>query len=661
MSLRHTIKTLLSGPQTQASPPGGFGYNQAPNPTPNQPHHAQQQFGYHQAAPVNYGNSGGQPVMVPNPQSYGYPPPPSQFPQMYAPPPHQQPQQYHCPPAPLNSAPSGPLYHQNHNAFTPQSGLSYAPASVPPPLQQSFQPPNSQIQQYGPTPSTTSIFQQPPQPHTLAQGQYLPPKQYGPPPPVPSATHPNYQQPVANPLHQEQQKQQPTSNPVQQYANVPHLRQDQQQPPRTPLSPPPPYMQFEQPFISQAAVQPSGPAATSPRPTLNFAPPPLSNNPKPPFSQIEEQSQEQSQSRQQYANPYTASAPKVNPSTSGTDLGDASSSIPQQTSHLKQTHIQADALDEPQRPASTKPQSDPVAYEGATPTSYTPTGIIHPSMFTQWNTATSVTSGRVPNLLAGQPQSPTKSMSAKPPPAAATINSAPPQPTYPGIKGHKPTQSVNRSLTFSKKNADGSPNWNGTLLTIDGMSSETFTRFVNGLYNFAGQDEDPLGLTPDQMRILLERLDMPDERNYPKRYSLAAPKAKPADPASFVHTSLIQYYSIFDVTYITEGNLMPIVTRDGFQQYMTAEVLIDPSGMHRRFLRLLANFGNQIIDPFTKIPFGNVQFQREYLPPVPNDQYIARDKKQQEALQAREAHDSQQYYNIDQQTSGYHQSGSWGI
>ncbi|KAF3220427.1 hypothetical protein TWF106_006753 [Orbilia oligospora] len=657
MSLRHTIKTLLSGPQTQASPPGGFGY-----PTPNQPHHAQQQPGYHQAAPVNYGNSGGQPAMVPNPQSYGYAPPPSQFPQMYAPPPQQQSQQYHCPPVPLNSVPSGPLYHQNHNSFTPQSGLSYAPPSAPPPpLQQSFQPPNSQIQQYGPTPSTTSIFQQPSQSHTLAQGQYLPPTQYGLPPPVPSATHPNYQQPVANSLHQEQQKQQPTSNLAQQYANVPHLRQDQQQPPRTPLSPPPPYMQFEQPFISQAAVQPSGPAATSPRPTLNFAPPSLSNNPKPPSSQIEEQqSQEQSQS-QQYANSYTPSVPKLKSSTSGTDIRDVFGSIPQQTSHLKQTHVQADALDEPQRPASTKPQSDPVASKGATSTSYTPTGIIHPSMFTQWNTATSVTSGRIPHLPAGQPQSPTKSMSAQPPPTADTINSAPPQPTYPGIKGHKPTQSVNRSLTFSKKNADGSPNWNGTLLTIDGMSSETFTRFVNGLYNFAGQDEDPLGLTPDQMRILLERLDMPDERNYPKRYSLAAPKAKPADPASFVHTSLIQYYSIFDVTYITEGNLMPIVTRDGFQQYMTAEVLIDPSGMHRRFLRLLANFGNQIIDPFTKVPFGNVQFQREYLPPVPNDQYIARDKKQQEALQAREAHDSQQYYNSDQQTSGYHQSGSWGI
>ncbi|KAF3187700.1 hypothetical protein TWF788_001919 [Orbilia oligospora] len=584
MSLRHTIKTLLSGPQTQASPPGGFGY-----PTPNQPHHAQQQPGYHQAAPVNYGNSGGQPAMVPNPQSYGYAPPPSQFPQMYAPPPQQQSQQYHCPPVPLNSVPSGPLYHQNHNSFTPQSGLSYAPPSAPPPpLQQSFQLPNSQIQQYGPTPSTTSIFQQPSQSHTLAQGQYLPPTQYGLPPPVPSATHPNYQQPVANSLHQEQQKQQPTSNPAQQYANVPHLRQDQQQPPRTPLSPPPPYMQFEQPFISQAAVQASGPAATSPRPTLNFAPPPLSNNPKPPSSQIEEQqSQEQSKS-QQYANSYTPSVPKLKSSTSGTDIRDVFGSIPQQTSHLKQTHVQADALDEPQRPASTKPQSDPVASKGATSTSYTPTGIIHPSMFTQWNTATSVTSGRIPHLPAGQPQSPTKSMSAQPPPAADTINSAPPQPTYPGIKGHKPTQSVNR-------------------------------------------------------------------------YSLAAPKAKPADPASFIHTSLIQYYSIFDVTYITEGNLMPIVTRDGFQQYMTAEVLIDPSGMHRRFLRLLANFGNQIIDPFTKVPFGNVQFQREYLPPVPNDQYIARDKKQQEALQAREAHDSQQYYNGDQQTSGHHQSGSWGI
>ncbi|KAK6504515.1 hypothetical protein TWF506_002709 [Arthrobotrys conoides] len=661
MSLRHTIKTLLNGPQTQAPLSGGFGYNQAPNQAQQQLYGGPAPYGYQQATSANHGNPPGpyappqgQSMMTPNPQSYGYAPPPSQPPQMYAPPLQQQSQQYHCPQPPLNSVPTRPVYAPNHNTFPPQNGLSYAPPSAPPPPQQPFQQPNSYIQQYNPTPPATYNFQQPPQPqsqpHVQAQSQYLPPTQYGAPPPVPSTTHPNYQQSTANPL-QQQQQQQSIGNPVQQYAHVMHSNQDQQQPPRTPLSPPPPYMQFEQPSISQAVAQPGRPTATSPKPPLNFVSPPPPNNPQPP-SHVEQQ---------QYPNSHAGSTPKLKQSSSRTEIRDIYASTPQETYQPKQIRAQSEALNLPQPPSSTNPASQSIAPEGAPAAPIAPSGIIHPSMFAQWNAATSITSGQVPNLPSSQPQLPLESMSPKPPSVAASTSPAPAQPTYPGVKGHKPAQSVNRSLTFSKKNADGSPNWNGTLLTIDGISSETFTRFVNGLYNFAGQDEDPLGLTPDQMRVLLERLDMPDERNYPKRYSLAAVKANAADPASFVHTSLIQYYSIFDVTYITESNLMPIVTRDGFQQYMTAEVLIDPSGMHSRFLQLLANFGSQIIDPFTKIPFGRVQFQRECLPPVPNDQYIARDRKQQEALQARGAHDSQQYYNSEQQASGYHQSGSWGI
>ncbi|RVD84798.1 uncharacterized protein DFL_006521 [Arthrobotrys flagrans] len=675
MSLRHTIKSLLSGPQTQAPPPGGFGYNQAPNPSPQQQYGGLAPYGYHQAAPAVYGGPHepyttpqGQPIMPPNPQTYRYAHPPSQIPQMYAPPPQQQPQ-YHCPQPPLSSAPTGPVYHQNNNTFSPQNGLSYAPPSVPPP-QQPLQQPNPHAQQYSPTPPATATFK--PQPHTQAQGQYLPPTQYGVPPPVPSTTHPTYQQPTANPLQQQQQQsQQPTGNSVLQYAQAPP-RQDQQQPPRTPLSPPPPYMQFEQPSLSQAVAQPSqSPSAPPPRPVLNFAPPLPPNNSQPsPAGHVQQQQQQQQQQHQQQhqhqhqqlpVSAYGAVAPKLTTSASKADIRDIFGPTPQQTQLTQLTPTQSEPLNAPQRPASTKPQSGTVASEGAPPELTTPSGIIHPSMLAQWSAATSITSGPIPNLPSAHPQSPPKSTSPKPQPVAANTSPAPPQLTYPGVKGHKPTQSVNRSFTFSKKNADGSPNWNGTLLTIDGMSSETFTRFVNGLYNFAGQDEDPLGLTPDQMRVLLERLDMPDERNYPKRYFLAAPKANAADPASFIHTSLIQYYSIFDVTYITESNLMPIVTRDGFQQYMTTEVLIDPSAMHSRFLQLLSNFGHQIIDPFTKAPFGKVQFKRECLPPVPNDQYVARDKKQQEALQARDAHDSQQYYSSDQQISGYHQSSSWGI
>ncbi|KAK6505887.1 hypothetical protein TWF481_007776 [Arthrobotrys musiformis] len=617
MSLRHTIKTLLSGPQTQAPPAEGYGYNnQAPGPPPNsaQQHHQQYgvpaPYGYHQAGPSIYGGPAasyslpqGPPVVPPHPQSYGYAPPSSHGPQMYVPPPQQQQpqpqpqqqqnQQYHCPATAFNSRPTGPSYNHNGSGFAPQNGLSYAPPSAPPP-QPSFQQPHPTpyMPQFSPTAPSTTAFQ--PSPGFQSPGQYPPPIQYGAPPPVPSATHPAYQQPANVPNHQpqpeqrQQTQQQPTGDPVLQYAQVPPHRSAQQQPLPTPLSPPPPYMQFEQASVPQSAATAG------------------------------------SQQR----------VPQMQPGS--------------------------ETMSDSQRLASTKPQSgqDLVA-EGLPSASTSPSGIIHPSMLAQWNSATSIASGPIPNLPSAQSQSPPKSTSPNPK-ATATTNPAPPQPMYPGAKGHKPTGSVNRSFTFSKKNADGSPNWNGVLLTIDGMSSETFTRFVNGLYNFAGQDEDPLGLTPGQMLVLLERLNIPDERNYPKRYSLAASKANGTDPANFVHTSLIQYYSIFDVTYITESNLMPIVTRDGFQQYMTTEVLIDPSAMHGRFLRLLANFGHQIIDPFTKTPFGNIQFDRECLPPVPNDQYVARDKKQQEALQSREAHNAQQYYDGEHQ-GGYHQSSSWGI
>ncbi|KAK6335707.1 hypothetical protein TWF730_003085 [Orbilia blumenaviensis] len=666
MSLRHTIKTLLSGPQTQAAPPGGYGYNQVPSP--NQPQQQQYgtptPYGYQAGAPVAqggpigqagpYGPQQGQPMMSPTPQAYGYAPPPSQIQQTFAPPPQQQPYQYHCPQAPLNSA---PVYQHNVSAFTSQNTSSYGHPSgtSPPQLQQTFQHSNPHLHQYSPTPPATATFP----PHAQAQGQYLLPVQQYTPPPIPSASHPNYQ-PATAPVFQQQQ-QQPSSNPAVQYAQTPLAhRQDQQQPPPTPLSPPPPYMRFEQPSLSQS-IAPTGqtPSYTQ-NPALDYAPPQQSGSKAPsPGPQIGQQQQQQ-----QPASPYLEGPPKRKSSTSK-GANEYMFTLALQGTKQAPTPFAPHSLST--EPASVKPESEESEnFEGTPPTRTNTDGLIHPSMLAQWSAATAIKTGPIPILPSAQAQLPPKSASPGPSVAVGQNNasSAPPQPTYPGGKGHRPTGSVNRSFTFSKKNADGSPNWNGTLLTIDGMSSETFTRFVNGVYNFAGQDEDPLGLTPDQVRVLLERLDMPDERNYPKRYSSAALINGASDPTAFVNTSLIQYYSIFDVTYITESGLMPIVTRDGFQQYMTTEVLINPSAMHGRFLRLLTNFGHQIIDPFTKRPFGNVQFERGCLPPVPNDQYVARDKKQQEALQAREeANSSQQYYGGEQQhqTNAYPQSSSWGI
>ncbi|KAF3904229.1 hypothetical protein ABW21_db0206959 [Orbilia brochopaga] len=289
----------------------------------------------------------------------------------------------------------------------------------------------------------------------------------------------------------------------------------------------------------------------------------------------------------------------------------------------------------------------------------TPSGIIHPSLLAQWTAAT-----KRPSLSKSPPSGQTQSYSQElPPKSNSPITSQAARP------GHDPTSSVNRSLTFSKMNADGTPNWSGLLLTIDGLPSETFTRFVDGIYNYAGLDDDPLGLTPDQMRVLLERLEIPDEDNHPKRLALRAHRMQAGDPVTLVNTSMIQFYTTFNLTYITEANLMPLITRDGFQQYMISNVLVDPSAMHICFNRLLAKFGHYIIDPPTKKPFGSVQIDRICYPAVPNDQYVSLHQKQTEALTAKENMDIAGYghhhqgdsTNSNPHGAGYRHQSSWGI
>src|SRR4051812_38996469 len=99
MSLRHTIKSLISGPQTQAAS-GGGNFNQGQGPGP-QGQYGASPYGYNPQAPVPHGGPGGSyslphgpPMASPVSPSYGAYPQNQYPPNQYAPLGHQQPQQY---------------------------------------------------------------------------------------------------------------------------------------------------------------------------------------------------------------------------------------------------------------------------------------------------------------------------------------------------------------------------------------------------------------------------------------------------------------------------------------------------------------------------------------------------------------------------------------
>ncbi|EPS38671.1 hypothetical protein H072_7633 [Dactylellina haptotyla CBS 200.50] len=651
MSLRHTIKTLLNGPQTQAPADGyaqGYTQNHGQAPPQAQPAHGSpQHYGHGQGPPYGYHQQGvpqGQPYSPPAAPHFqqpyaGYAPAQPHFQQpLQQPPPtgfapvhqqHQQHQQQHQyqyhPPQPAAAA-----GYNSANAFAPQNPHTYQPPpSAPVPgLSQSHTFPVTRF-------AHQAI---PPQPQSTSHA--VPHLQYG-PPPVPSVAH------QAHPLQQTLQQTQagnPTLQYAQQYAPISSIPQDPSLP-QTPMSPPPPYVQSLHPTSTSFSVtKVDSKPATPVQPLPNDQPPsPLNHGSAPISPPPQFQHHPPVRHEQNSTSPSASPQPPHQP--------------PHQTNPQKTPNIESQPQQHPSWPAY-KPDTNqsnstaaPVSATTASPPQ-TPSGIIHPSMLAQWSAAAAPKQSGTPSSPQVQPSSTSQSQVAQP-----SGSGVPPQPSYPGGKGHRPVGSVSRSLTFSRKNADGSPNWSGVLLTIDGLPSETFTRFVDGMYNFAGKEEDPLGLTPDQIRVLFERLDMPDEKNHPKRLALIANKKNHPNPVSFVNTSLIQCYTIFDLTYITEPNLMPIVTREGFQQYMMTEVLMDPSSMHKRFNRLLGSFGHEIIDPTSKKPFGRVQIDRECFPTMNNDQYIARDKKRQEALEARELANN----GVEASQGGYGQQSSWGI
>ncbi|KAF3940072.1 hypothetical protein ABW19_dt0210428 [Dactylella cylindrospora] len=497
----------------------------------------------------------------------------------------------------------------------------------------------------------------PPPPQYTESPQQQPPFYHN-----PSQNAPQPHQQVAQQVPQ-QTPTLPAQNPIPQHQHDPY--QAPQQPPTPSLS------QYSQHITSPTAnipgafpmsppFSPTAPTATQPFPQSNTSGPTAV---KPATPKQTYTAYQPPQYQAQPAAPATKPqrAPSVAQSTSSYQEPSAAQKTP------------ATPIAEPQRVSSAAAQTPSQPPQAALQSPPSPTGKIHPSMLAQWSAATAIKSGPIPNLPSAQPQSPPTATSPKP-----AQSSPPPQPTYPG---HKSTGSVSRSLTFSKKNSDGSPNWEGILLTIDGIPSETFTRLVDGIFDFASGTTDADGLTPDQMRVLFERLGMPDSENHgklsqpiklqsqanfptpAKRYSTIAHQMGNPDPVSFVNTSMIMFYTIFNLTYFTEDNLTPVITREGLTQYMISDVLIDPSTMHTRYNQLLANFGHYIIDPPTKKPFGPVQIDRKCYPAVPNDQYVSRSKKQAEALQARESAESSRYAYNAQSSEGweYKHQGSWGI
>ncbi|KAJ6257438.1 hypothetical protein Dda_7222 [Drechslerella dactyloides] len=640
MSLRHTIRSLLTGPQAQApsagppqqyagypphSAPAGGGPYPPPQPSyasyhqQQQQQQQQQQFysGYpppahqQQHHQPHYNNHHHQQYPQPHPQSQPFYQPQHQ--------PQHQPQFQ-----PQHQSQFQPQHHQPHSQFQPQPHQQ-PPAN--PCVPQNLPPVAPVYHQPHPTPTSPTAHQQP--------------SHFGAPPPVPSATHPSRYAPP---------QQSGSGYPS---TAVPYDSQLHQQ--EIPTSPPPPYALTPHP--SQTAFsQPPAPHTTSQdvplaSPTASHA----STSYQPQYAPPNKQEQE-------LLNNLARPAEHPQPTSSTGQSRDILSPALKQNPHQLHPPASSSAA-APLNTTAHEPQSP-----GAQDSLATPSGIIHPSLLAQWTAATKQPSSpQTPLGGQTQPQDHHHQQQQQQQPPKSDPNFTYPQAARPG---HKSTGSVNRSLTFSKKNSDGSPNWSGILLTIDGLPSETFTRFVDGIYSFAGQDHDPLGLTPDQMRVLFERLEIPDKENHPKRIALNAHKMNAMDPVPLVNTGMIQFYTTFNLTYITEANLMPLITRDGFQQYMTTKVLVDPSAMHIHFNRLLAKFGHHIIDPLTKAPFGSVQIDRSCYPAIPNDQYVGQYQKQHEALTTKENTDFTSYGNHQPNSpansapmhgSGYSHQSSWGI
>ncbi|KAF3902807.1 hypothetical protein AA313_de0205452 [Arthrobotrys entomopaga] len=747
MSLRHTLRTLLNGPQTQEPAPAGqYGYvpnQQQPQPLshpPSQPpsHYGAPQYGQSQL-PFGYTQAQTQPqpqfhtpsqAPIHNPMPQG--PPAHTSP--YAPPPHGAPIAAQAQ-QPYTGAGTG--YPQQHFQ---QPTLNYAPAphqvafdhtAKPPPVNQTFQLPptvgvynsHNNLTNFG-GPQNPSIYRPQFSASPIQQNQYQTQPQTSPSPYAPLS-------PVIPSIQGQPNGPQTLSNLHYAPPSVPPPASPNTQPPQTPSTPQfapqssPIKEQFSHnqypfpPSFSQPSTVPNSPFI----PNSQRIPSPIPQNLTSPTPAPTVSGQSINQNlNYQPASPSYAPVSTENPpqqpsrqSSFGTEIkSPVPGSAPQEQHRpLEQTHHPSQTPShEPLGTLSSSPDPSSTGHGSilaASPLTANlppdiPSGIIHPSMLKQWSRTNTLNSIRIPtppiaqsdgvsNLLSAppsktpdlpimlsekspnlpifhsgetssspsmQPQVSPRPPSPKPPSPEPFGFGLPPQSAYPGGKSHGPQASVSRSFTFAKKNADGSPNWSGILLTIDGVTAETFTRFIDGMYNFAGQETDPLGLTPDQIRLLFERLDMPDDKNHPKRLGLVANKMNHSDTVSFVNTNLIQCYTIFDLTYITEPNLMPIVTREGFEQYVISQVLIDPSAMHARFNKLLANFGNELVDPPTKKPFGNVEIDRACFPAVPNDQYVAREKKQMEALLAIEAANQNDKPQSGDQGTFKHQS-SWGI
>ncbi|KAK6336072.1 hypothetical protein TWF696_001641 [Orbilia brochopaga] len=642
MSLRHTIRSLLTGPQAQAQAPlngppqpytgypplpAAYPFQHQPQPQPQQ--QQQQQFYAGYTPPPH------QQQHHPQQQQYHQQEYQQQYQQQYQN--HQQHQQQH-----YNYHQPQPQQQQQQQQFHHHSqGQPFYGQQPPPPHAQPLQqsPINPSVPQNVGSPLAAPVYHQPHSSPASPHAQQAP-ALFGAPPPIPSATHPSRQAHAQPPGHSYHH---PSNSTATAYQDIP-------------TSPPPPYVQTPQhgqttfshpsvpqtPSLSNVVAPPHG----SPRGPTTL---PSAASYQPPYAAPDKQEQE-------LLNNLARPANEIQPTPSTAQSRDIFPPVLQQGSCTAAAAAAA-ALS----PSSTAVTADEPSSPRVPGSLSTSSGIIHPSLLAQWTAA-----ARQPN----SPQHPsgrhTQSYNQELP-SASNPHIASAQTTRPG---HKSTGSVNRSLTFSKKNSDGSPNWSGTLLTIDGLPSETFTRFVDGIYNYAGQDDDPLGLTPDQMRVLFERLEIPDQDNHPKRLALNAHKMHAADPTNFLNTSMIQFYTTFNLTYITEANLMPLITRDGFQQYMTTSVLVDPSAMHICFNRLLAKFGHHIIDPPTKKPFGSVQIDRNCYPAIPNDQYVGQYRKQSEALAAKEKMDftsysGQRQTDVATPTSangpGYGHQSSWGI
>ncbi|KAK6538445.1 hypothetical protein TWF694_010030 [Orbilia ellipsospora] len=746
MSLRHTLRTLLNGPQTQ-EPAGQYGYapnQQQPPPSlpPSQPqsHYGAPQygqshppFGYPQGqalpqpqfqappqAQIHNPIPQGPPVhanpYAPPPHQHhavplaaqtqqpyagaGYPQPHFQQPAMnYTPAPHQAPFDHTAKPTPMNQHFQPPAIggYNNINNNThfggPQNPHVYQPQFSAPPVQQAQPQTQAQPQafpsQFPPlSPGAPSIQGQPQGPHITSNLHYVPPSAA---PAANSNTHP--QQTPGTPQFA------PQNSPIK---PISHEQFSQNQ-----YAPPP---SFSQPStVPNSPFLPNGQRISSPIPqTPTFPPPPStfseSNvNPNlnyqpapPPYAPVS--AEDPSQRLPQQPLRQSSFGTENKSAMPGPTLQEEPLGQPQQPSQQPPQQSPQQSPQQPPQTPSHKPSENLASTSDLSSTAHssiqaaspltsdlpldTPSGIIHPSMLKQWSRTNTLNSGKLSNPPAVQSaetsnppsaqstktsdappvqtQPSPKPPSPKPPSPKFFSSGLPPHSAYPGGKGHRPQASVSRSFTFAKKNADGSPNWSGILLTIDGVAAETLTRFIDGMYNLAGKEEDPLGLTPDQIRVLFEQLDISDDKNHPKRLRLVAEKMNHSDPVAFVNTNLIQCYTIFDLTYITEPNLMPIVTREGFQQYIISQVLIDPSAMHTKFNRYLANHGHELIDPPTKKPFGRIEIDRNCFPAAPNDQYVAREKKQNEALLAIEAANNNDGSPPGNQGGFKHQS-SWGI